>query len=968
MVEKLPELTRKDLQDMKGLAIVEIYKPGCGPCEQLGPVLGELSNHPDYKGKLEFYQSHFVNSGLGEAFGLKPDAVPMILLLQDGKVVQHFPGAKYAKSVSSTADLKNNERISVNSAFLGERLNKFLGQYYVAPTVQEIVPIQGSLEKKIEDPFANSLGLSPNSMITLRERYLQKNENGEIIETPEQMFTRIAKNISQADSNYGATPEQIAETSKRFYDLMASCKFMPNSPTLMNAGRDLQQLSACFVLPVEDSIEGIFGSATKGALIHKSGGGTGYSFTNLRSKGARVKTTSGVASGPVSFIYAFNVYTDVVKQGGTRRGANMAILEVNHADVQEFIHAKGTPNETTQKIINQYKKANQLEDDDPLVESLTKTLLEKTQLTNFNFSVGIIEGFMDAVKKDEDYKLVDPHTKQVVKTIKAKKLLEEMVDQAWTTGDPGVAFLDKMNEYNPTPHIGRIEATNPCGEQPLLPYESCNLGSINLTKFVKKIEGKTAIDYDSLKQTVYDAVHFLDNVIDMNKYPLKEIEDMTKGNRKIGLGVMGFSDVAAMLGVPYGSDSSVKLAEDIMKFIRDEARKVSTELGEKRGVFPNWKGSIYDPESKYFKGEELKLRNATLTTIAPTGTISMISDCESGIEPFFSLAYTKTVMDGKVLHYRARGLEYLLKERGLDVEGIFAELEQGKRDKFEALPKEIKDAVKTAMILTPEQHIKVQAAFQRHTDNAVSKTINFPNSATREEIYNAYMLAYDAGCKGITVYRDGCKDVQILEEKIDTKTKYGSKLPKERIGIIRQEVVGEGKTVFIPVGFSESPMTKRMITQLRKHGTPTEFFVASNFFDADTQSLLVPLAVRNSKDLNEGIPLNKIVEDLKEVPPASQVGYDPGFEKGGEYINRSIPDAIWKALTGWRPPQKNENFKIQKYVGEKKETPTENKKEDNNPHSNGEFGFCSNCRKYGVQRREGCDKCIFCEASHKGCA
>ncbi len=606
-------------------------------------------------------------------------------------------------------------------------------------------------------------------------------------------------------------------------------------------------------------------------------------------------------------------------------------------------------------LFRSFKEALGLENDYLYIQFLRRKLQERIQLNNFNISVALTEEFIGAVDRDDYFELRDPHTREVTQKVKARQLLDEIVDQAWKSGDPGIMFLDRINEYNPTPHIGEIEATNPCGEQPLLPYESCNLGSINLARFIK--EGR--VDFERLRGVVHNAVHFLDNVIDMNKYPLPEIERMTKGNRKVGLGVMGFGDMTTMLRIPYGSEKSLELAEEVMKFIRDEARKASTSLAEKRGVFPNWKGSIYDPESEHFKGEELRLRNATLTTIAPTGTISMIADCESGIEPPFSLAYTKTVMDGKVLHYKFRGLEHVLTQGRFDVDGIFTELEQGKRDKLELLPEDIRALAVTSMRLNPKQHIKVQAAFQKYTDNAVSKTINLPRKATREDIISAYLIAHQLGCKGITVYRDGSKDVQVLEEKVSQKHDYGSSRSKRLLAIAREERVGDRKRLFVITSYWESERNEREIERLERDGDATEFFIASNFFDPNTQALITALAIRGSKDLRFGVPKEEVIQDMKDLPPADEIGYDVGFGPGGEYTNRSIPDATWKAISGWKPPKRG---------GEKTGTTTQEVKEkkdnENNPNN---YGFCNNCSRYGVISREGCIKCIHCGFSPKGC-
>lgn len=567
--------------------------------------------------------------------------------------------------------------------------------------------------------------LSENALTVLKKRYFKKNEKGEPAETAEELFERVAVNIAKADELYGSAAE-AEKTAAEFYNLMASLEFLPNSPTLMNAGRDLQQLAACFVLPVEDSIEGIFEAIKNAALIHKSGGGTGFSFSRLRPNRDKVKTTSGISSGPVSFMKVFNAATEAVKQGGTRRGANMGILRVDHPDIREFITCKA----------------------------------DNKEITNFNISVAITEKFMEAVKKGSKYDLLNPRDGKKAGEEDAREIFEMIVDYSWKNGDPGIIFLDRINRDNPTPHIGEMESTNPCGEQPLLPYEACNLGSINLSLMVKEDK---SVDYDRLKRVIRSSVHFLDNVIDMSKYPLQQITDMVRGNRKIGLGIMGWADMLLQMKISYASTEAVKLGEEIMKFIRDEAGQMSAELAGKRGTFPNFKGSVYDKKG-------IKMRNATLTTIAPTGTLSMIAGCSSGVEPVFAVAYTKTVMDNDKLPEVNRYFLQAAKDGGFYTDKLMMKVgEEGHIAHIAEIPEEVRKVFVTAHDIAPEWHVKMQAAFQRYTDNAVSKTVNFGNDASKEDIKRVYELAYETDCKGVTIYRDGSRDAQVLTVSVSDK-------------------------------------------------------------------------------------------------------------------------------------------------------------------------------------------------------
>ena len=564
--------------------------------------------------------------------------------------------------------------------------------------------------------------LTPNALTVLRRRYLMKDEEGRVVESPEDMFRRVAANVAQADLQYDGNAK-IRATEDEFYRVLASLEFLPNSPTLMNAGRPLQQLAACFVLPVEDSIESIFDEVKNTALIHQSGGGTGFSFSRLRPKDDAVRTTGGSASGPVSFMRVFNMATEVIKQGGTRRGANMGILRVDHPDILDFIAAKDNNRE----------------------------------LANFNISVAVTEQFMAAVESDGIVPLVNPHNRQVMRMIKARDVFDRIVEMAWKTGDPGVVFLDRINRENPTPQLGDMESTNPCGEQPLLAYEPCNLGSINLNLMLRENRGAAEIDWTRLERTVQIAVHFLDNVIDVSRYPLDEIDRMAKSNRKIGLGVMGFADVLIRLGIPYNSEEAVLIGERIMKFVRDKGWGMSTELARERGVFPNYQGSRYDREGGP------SLRNATVTTIAPTGTLSIIAGCSSGIEPLYALFFTRHVLGDVEL---PEMYEYFLetgKMRGFMTDALLMRIMAGESiQRMQEVPDDVKRLFVTAFDIAPEWHVRMQAAFQHHTDNAVSKTINFPEQATKDDVRKAFLFAYREGVKGITVFRSGSKSAQVL--------------------------------------------------------------------------------------------------------------------------------------------------------------------------------------------------------------
>jgi ribonucleoside-diphosphate reductase alpha chain len=629
-----------------------------------------------------------------------------------------------------------------------------------------MLEIQGI--KDADEPMKSrgiSIELSHTARVVLEKRYLGKNDKGQVMETPEDMFWRVARNVAAVERNYGRSPEEIEELSHIFYRIMSSLEFLPNSPTLMNAGRELQQLSACFVLPIEDSMESIFEAIKQTALIHKSGGGTGFSFSALRPSCDPVASTGGVASGPISFMKVFNATTDVVKQGGARRGANMGILTVDHPDILEFITAKD----------------------------------ERGALNNFNLSVALTEEFMKAVEEGKSYPLINPRTGKKVRSLKARDVFDLIIEMAWRSGEPGIIFIDRINRDNSTPLVGRIESTNPCGEQPLLPYESCNLGSINLVKMVRYARGKVEIDYDKLRQIVAIAVRFLDNVIDANCYPLPKIEELSKANRKIGLGVMGFADLLIELGIPYNTLEALEKAEELMKCIKETAFSASEGLATERGVFPNWEGSVFDAAGGR------RVRNATLTTIAPTGSLSIIANCSGGIEPIFALSFVREILDGeKLIEVHPIFAKIAQMEGFYSPELMKAIAQRAGIQEMEIIPQAIRELFVTSHDIEPEWHVKMQAAFQKGTDNAVSKTVNFPFEATRDKIREVFMLAYREGCKGITIYRYGSRDRQVLniqEEPKKTVKKVVSQLTEQGKVIPRpRPAITTGTTEKVAIG------------------------------------------------------------------------------------------------------------------------------------------------------------------------
>lgn len=760
------------------------------------------------------------------------------------------------------------------------------------------------------------MNITENARTVLEKRYLIRDAQGKALETVPQLFQRVASAIAQADRNYDPQAD-VEKTAQEFYDTMTNLRFLPNSPTLMNAGRELGQLSACFVLPVGDSMEEIFEAVKQAALIHKSGGGTGFSFSRLRPRGSVVNSTGGVASGPISFMKVFNTATEAVKQGGTRRGANMGILQVDHPDILDFISCKSDNNE----------------------------------INNFNISVAITEGFMQAVLAGEDYPLIDPRTKQEVGRLNAREVYDKIVDAAWRNGEPGIVFIDRLNRDNVVPSQGRIESTNPCGEQPLLPYESCNLGSINLAQMVKG-EKKKEIDWDKLGQTVDTAVHFLDNVIDVNKYPIPEIDRVTKLTRKVGLGVMAFADLLMLLGVPYNSQEGVEIGQQIMGFIQRRAKEQSRRLAETRGAFPLFGESIYK--------DETPIRNATVTTIAPTGTLSIIAGVSGGVEPVFAFAFIRNVMDGDELIEVNPLLRRRLEERGLYSDELMKKvIAQGSLQHIEEIPQDIKDVFVCAHDVSPQWHIRMQAAFQKHTDNAVSKTVNFPHSATREDVDKVYRLAYELGCKGVTIYRDGSRGSQVLnigkvskEAKSDEEPQAAPSpaqqqnrleprpRPAVTMGITEKVKIGCGN-LYVTVNYDENGICEVFTNTGRHGGCPSQ---------SEATARLVSIALRS------GIDVQTIIGQLKGIRCPSTIR-QPGMKV------TSCPDAIARAIE--KVMRSQNGGQMPSAVQEMERELNQGAQEEEMDHSIAGMRFCPECGA-PVVHEGGCVICRQCGYSKCG--
>ncbi len=739
--------------------------------------------------------------------------------------------------------------------------------------------------------------LSDNAVTVLKRRYLIKDDAGQPTEEPSDLFWRVARIIAAPDAQYGASPGAVEALAETFFDLMATRVWMPNSPTLMNAGRPLGQLSACFVLPVDDALsnsqDGIYDTLRNMALVHQSGGGTGFSFSRLRPKNSVVRSTMGVASGPVSFMTLYDSSTDVVKQGGTRRGANMGILRVDHPDILDFITCKN----------------------------------DTSKITNFNISVGVTDAFMDAVREDQDYDLLDPHTGRAVGALSAGEVFAKIIHGAWKTGEPGVFFIDRANYYNPVPRLGSYEATNPCGEQPLLPYDVCNLGSINVGLFVRDGE----IDWEGLQKVVHLCTRFLDNVIDANKYPLHQIADLANQIRRIGLGVMGWADFLVKLGVPYNSEEAVEWARRLMKFIDDEAKVESERLAGERGVFPEWEHSIWGPDETCVRdvgGNRIRptrrLRHCNLTTVAPTGTISIIAGSSSGIEPLFAVAFMRN-QAGVLMPDVNDEFVTIAKREGWYSEALIKQIAEAGHIHFDEVPEKWQRVFVTAHDVTPESHIRMQAAFQESVDSAISKTCNFPNEATEQDVRAIYELAYSVGCKGVTVYRDGSRDLQVLSTGSTAKrvqqqagepaagTADHTVDLKSTIAELEAELTRTRKKLFEVESENLQRRAKRSRPELLTAGTrklttplgtmyatiteddkgqPFEMFIslgkAGGALMADVEAIgrLISLALRS------GIPLKEIHRQLRGISSDRVTGLGPTKVL-------SVPDAIGIAIERW---------------------------------------------------------------------
>lgn len=816
--------------------------------------------------------------------------------------------------------------------------------------------------------------LTENARIVLAKRYLKKDADGKPVEEPETMFWRVAKTIADVDADYGASEGAVGELARHFYDLMINGKFEPNSPTLMNAGRPLGQLSACFVLPVDDALSngqsGIYDTLKAMALVHQSGGGTGFGFSRLRPEGDPVRSTMGVASGPVSFMKLYDASTEVVKQGGTRRGANMGILRVDHPDIRSFILCKN----------------------------------DTTQVTNFNISVAITDAFMDAVKAGGTYDLVHPKTKKVVGQENAREIFDMIIHGAWLTGEPGTFFIDRANEYNPVPQLGSYEATNPCGEQPLLPYDVCNLGSVNLGIFVKEgvrpgTDPDDAVDWEGLRQVVHLSTHFLDNVIDANKYPLEDIHSLAQRIRRVGLGVMGWADMLVRLGIPYDSEEGVEMGRRVMAFLNEEARKASEKLAETRGVFTAWEESIWGPDETAATREdgsrirpERALRNCNLTTVAPTGTISIFAGCSGGIEPLFAVAFMRN-QAGSLMPDVNPDFVRIAKEQGWYSEDLMERIATEGHIHFDEVPGEVQRVFRTAHDITPEWHVRMQAAFQEHCDSAISKTTNFPREATEEQVREIYELAFELGCKGVTVYRDGSREGQVLSTGKTAQAATGAANPSQVADLEQQlaDAREEAHNLRIEVERVKSELSERDVTAgasrskrqrpqaLRgftmkmmsplgdlyvtinedDHGRPFEVFCTlgkaggAAMADAEAIGRLVSLALRS------GIPISRIKDQLRGISCDRAVGVGPNKVL-------SAPDAVGQAIERYLEEKEGIQEALPLMV---RSTQGALQTEASSYHAKQQQSFIGACPECGAGQlayEEGCMKCHVCGYSECG--
>ena len=775
---------------------------------------------------------------------------------------------------------------------------------------------KAAIKKEKYNDF-QSAEISANAKVILEKRYLRKDQHGEICETPDEMFHRVADALASPELDYGKTHEETKEIATDFYQMMSSLKFLPNSPTLMNAGTGAGTLSACFVLPLTDSMEGIMSAARDAAMVQKFGGGTGFALSEIRPKNSPIKTTHGKACGPISVLKHLSSVSTLVTQGGKRDGANMAVLDVHHPDILEFIDCKH----------------------------------EEGEIHNFNISVGASHEFMNAFKEDTTYELRNPETNEVVNTLNARDVFNKIVDGAWRNGEPGLIFLDWVNHEHPTPHIGRMTATNPCGEQPLLPYESCNLGSINLANFLIEENNKLQIDYPKLRNVVRTSVRFLDNVIDANSYSVQKIADMTKATRKIGLGVMGFADMLTKLKIPYNSDKGLEIGRSLMSFIREESDIMSEELAKERGPFPAYEGSRLDSPGN------TKIRNACRLTVAPTGTISMIAGCSSGIEPLFALCYRKqNILGGEKLYYINEEFEEIAKESGFYTEELMEYLSDGGSLQARTeVPEWAKEVFVTSADISPEMHVRMQAAFQDSVDAAISKTINFPNEATKSDVNDAYMLAWDLKCKGITVYRAGSRNAEVLttgtndsakqqssnQTQVEEQTSAANRVLLERqrpavvAGITERVRTGHGN-VFVTINYDEN-------------GDPFEIFGTLGKAGSSDSAYLEAISRLASLALRSGIDPSEVISHLKGITD------EPIWDNGT--LIRSVADALALVLS------KHHKSSSQNTVIEKHSTPTENITSQYGLFSKEVQSLgqsCPDCTVGKLIFQEGCQRCVDC--------